>query len=91
MVTVGPIKALGTVWYIECFDVEVDADELQAETEHVLLAFESKYSRFIPDSLVSTLNREKVLRYPPEQLRMFLQHSLDFYIATNGVFNVAIG
>jgi hypothetical protein len=59
------IKALGTTWFVELFD-EVPAktaDETYGLIGRFLSEFEATYSRFKPDSIISTVNRTKQLTH----------------------------
>ena len=49
--------AIGTYWYIELNQKTRDDEYLRAKVIDSLTDFENLYSRFIDDSLISTLNR----------------------------------
>lgn len=85
--------ALGTRFYIEIWD-----DISQPQTESIAQAvalfldqFEKRYSRFLVDSLVSTLNRERSLRNPDEELLKILKFGCALTNRTNGLFNMLLG
>jgi len=87
------ISALGTVWWIEIFD-EATHERLASltlECEALLRSIEQRFSRFIPDSLVSILNRERVLVSDDTDLYTLLTTGQKFYGATQGRFNVLLG
>jgi len=87
----GPYKKLGTHWWFELFDCPKDTEDI----EKLLLAemdrFESAYSRFLPDSLVSQLNKERELINPPTEFLELLNIGLGGYKNTKGVFNITVG
>lgn len=90
MSVLGPWEALGTHWYLEFFET-VDKAQVLKETQTLLSEFEKNYSRFLSDSLVSRLNREREIVDPPVEFVELLQISLDYYRKTDGVFNIAVG
>ena len=89
--TLSPIKALGTVWHIELFEAYDDHVTLRNSIVDWLEEFESRYSRFRPDSWLSTLNRTGEYKNPNAQFIDLLTLALEYYYATDGVFNVAVG
>tara|TARA_B100000745_G_scaffold199280_1_gene131434 strand:- start:1856 stop:2734 length:879 start_codon:yes stop_codon:yes gene_type:complete len=89
--TLSPIKALGTVWHIELFEACDDQAALRKGIVEWLEEFESRYSRFRPDSWLSRLNQDGVFHNPNQQFVDLLNQALDYYYATGGVFNVAVG
>ena len=91
MKTLGPIEALGTIWYIEVFDESVDSGAVLSHTKDFLEEFESRYSRFRPSSWLSKLNQERVFSNPDPEFLAILQASLKYYEETAGDFNIAIG
>ena len=50
--------------------------------------FEERYSRFREDSLLSRLNRTKVLADPPADLVTMCTLGLEYYRRTQGLFNI---
>lgn len=62
--TLPAISALGTQWLVEIFDeaTEEKVDETTSLVDLFLTNFEDKYSRFLPDSIISTVNRTKKTR-----------------------------
>ncbi len=85
------IEALGTYWHIELFEECGDKTILHDSIVDWLEKYESRYSRFRPDSWLSKLNQDRVFDDPEQQFIDLLQLSLQYYKKTNGVFNVAIG
>jgi thiamine biosynthesis lipoprotein len=88
---IAPIKALGTIWHIEVFDTDFDQGLLHEACSKWLAQYELQYSRFVSDSWISVLNRDRVILNPDPQLVDLLQLSLEYYQKTAGVFNIAIG
>tara|TARA_B100000508_G_scaffold36168_2_gene27995 strand:+ start:9723 stop:10601 length:879 start_codon:yes stop_codon:yes gene_type:complete len=86
-----PIEALGTIWHIELFEEYSDQTALRASIVDWLEEFESRYSRFLPDSWLTVLNSAGEFKNPDPQFVDLLTQALDYYDKTNGVFNVAIG
>ena len=87
------ISALGTQWLIEIFD-EVSpekTDEAFGLIRLFLSDFEAKYSRFKPDSIISTVNRTKVLYRPDPTTISLLNFGKEMYKETGGIFNLLIG
>lgn len=86
-------QALGTKWWVEVFD-ETDGKTLKAafgSLERFTHEYEAKYSRFRPDSLVSKLNRERVLEEPDEECHALLGYGKQLYLGTNTHFNFLTG
>ncbi|MCB9816177.1 FAD:protein FMN transferase [Candidatus Nomurabacteria bacterium] len=86
-------EALGTKWWITIFD-ETSTETLEAafgRLEGFTRAYEAKYSRFKPDSLISTLNRERVLEQPDQDCRALLTYGKSLYLRTNTHFNLLTG
>jgi thiamine biosynthesis lipoprotein len=52
---------------------------------------EARFSRFLPDSLVSTLNTKRTLTTTDEDLFTLIKLGQEFYTATGGVFNCLLG
>ncbi len=92
-VVLPAIAALGTTWLVELFD-EVDtetADETYSLIRRFLSVFEAKYSRFKPDSVISTVNSAKILEHPDETTIELLTLGQQLYRDTGGIFNILIG
>jgi thiamine biosynthesis lipoprotein len=86
-------KALGTTWWIEILD-EVATETLEGAVGHLerfARAYEATYSRFLPDSLISKLNRERILHEPDADCRALLTYGKQLYLRTNTHFNFLTG
>jgi FAD:protein FMN transferase len=93
MALLPPITALGTQFYIEIWD-EVPTETLEAiknRLDFLLSKFEHNYSRFIPDSLISHLNQQRVIKNPTPEFVALLQQGIEFYNITDGILNLMIG
>lgn len=88
------ISALGTQFYIEIFDTDIDQTTLNAtygSVQFLLSTFEEHYSRFKKTSLVSQLNTDKILTNPPAQFIELVTLGLKLYDDTDGMFNMLVG
>lgn len=85
--------ALGTTWWITCFDERPEADLQTAlhAAEAFVQTFESRYSRFQADSLITHLNETGELTNPPTELIELLTYGKQLYLATNTHFNLLTG
>ena len=86
-------QALGTTWWIEVWD-ETNAEtasEIFDFASRFCTDFEQSYSRFLPDSEISRLNRERTLIDPSEQTRALLAYGVELYRRTRGTFNFLTG
>ena len=83
-------ESLGTHWWIEVLD-DRDDTEVEAAILARVRAFHDDYSRFIPTSLIGRLNKQKVLKSPPQELLDMLVFARDVSLATDGVFNISVG
>lgn len=86
-------EALGTTWWVEIFE-EVDdkrLDELTESIKALVRSIETRFSRFLPDSLITTLNTARILSSNDADLFTLIKLGQDFYTATNGVFNCLLG
>lgn len=84
--------ALGTYWWIEIWD-DVGHQRCQDIREHIIneaARFEAKYSRFLPHSVISELNRQRTLALDEESLAM-IRYGIDLFERSNGVFNILVG
>jgi len=93
MTTLPTINALGTTWWIEIFD-EMTPEKMQSVHDglHLFIsAFDKKYSRFNPDSVISTLNASRKLTNPDQETIDLLNYGVMLYHDTNAVFNFLIG
>jgi thiamine biosynthesis lipoprotein len=93
MFKIDQIPALGTFWWFEFFD-EISNDlalELKQSIVQEMESFEADFSRFRADSMLSKLNRERILENPSPEFIELLQIAQEFYQATNGYFNSSLG
>jgi thiamine biosynthesis lipoprotein len=93
MTILPTITGLGTTWWVEIFD-EISTEQSQVIHDDVRLfiaEFDAKYSRFTPDSYISTLNAAHKLPQPEPEVIKILEYGLKLYHDTNGVFNFLIG
>ncbi len=86
-------EAIGTNWWIEIFDDITDEDlhTSKSRLEFLCSVFNEQYSRFLPDSQISILNRERVLKNPSEKCRTILKYGKELYLRTHTTFNILIG
>ncbi len=87
------ISALGTTWLVELFD-EVSGETANETTGLIgrfLSDFEAQYSRFKPDSVISTINRTKLFNQPDKTTIEILTLGQQLYRDTNGIFNMLVG
>ena len=80
MAVQGPYHALGTVWFVECFE-PVDDGVVRELVVRELEVFEQMFSRFRQNSMLNQLN----------QTCRLTAHALRYHETTNGVFNIAVG
>lgn len=86
-------EALGTKWWITIFD-ETSEETIQGAfgtLERFTREYEARYSRFKSDSLISQLNRERVLMQPDQDCRALLEYGKGLYLRTNTHFNLLTG
>lgn len=86
-------KGLGTYWYIKTRDLLIDTKivEITNYLKNELRIFEDLYSRFLPNSELSILNKNKVLINPSTDLIKMIDLSLKFNELTHNYFNIASG
>lgn len=85
--------ALGTTWWIELFD-EVDNQRRDRLTESITAlvhSIEARFSRFLPDSLTTTLNTKRTLTTSDLDLLALITLGKQLYTTTNEVFNCLLG
>lgn len=85
--------ALGTHWWITIFD-QLDATTHAAVKDgcvRFVTTYENRYSRFKPDSLVSLLNKNRVLPEPDPDFCALLTYGKKLYERTNDSFNILTG
>lgn len=85
--------ALGTLWWIEVDEHISHAHEqiLKASVIEMIHDFERTYTRFKESSLLSQLNREKILQDAPDEFIDMLQRSERYEHMTDGIFSLAVG
>lgn len=83
--------ALGTAWWVEAeVTMSQRADIANRVVEH-LSQFETRYSRFLPDSLVSQLNTTGEITNPDPEFLAILTYGQSLYDCTFGHFNFLVG
>jgi FAD:protein FMN transferase len=88
---ISDIQGLGTHWWFQIYDGNESAEFYKNFISKEIARFESAYSRFLPDSQISHLNRDRLLVNPGYELLELLNIGKDFYTKTQGVFNPGIG
>lgn len=86
-------ETIGTTFWVEIFD-EVNDKTLEAaksRLERFSSLFNERYSRFLPESAISVLNRERRLEHPSEECRALLSYGKDLFVRSQGVFNLLTG
>ena len=83
--------ALATKWWIKVHDKNVDLAQIFNQIETLARDFEKSYSRFLGDSYISKLNRDKKLTEFPVELYDMLIFSENIRQKSSGLFNVAVG
>lgn len=82
-------EALGTHWFIEIYDNPTQT------THDLILAtvkdFETRYSRFLPESEIAILNLNQFLPDPSTELQNLMQLGLSYFKNSEGIFNFAQG
>jgi thiamine biosynthesis lipoprotein len=84
-------EALGTLWYIETNPTIEKNRRFKAAVGTMIRTFEANYSRFDEHSLLSKLNKERLLRNPSAELLDMLSFGKTLYTLTNGHFNFMLG
>jgi thiamine biosynthesis lipoprotein len=77
---------MGTDWQVEASGC---APETLQEAEALVRAAEQRYSRFLPDSLLNRLNRDRWAR--DGELADLVCRALEFRASTGGAFDPAVG
>jgi thiamine biosynthesis lipoprotein len=87
------LEALGSKWWFTIFDTLSAKDQklLVKTTTQTLENFENVYSRFKPESLITLLNKDKILENYPDQLFEMLLVCNQANILTKGAFNIFVG
>jgi len=84
VMTTRTFRAMNTEWWIGTAD-ERDLEPLEA----LVHTAEARYSRFLPDSLLSRLNRDRSARNA--ELASLVRDALALGAATHGAFDIRIG
>ncbi len=79
-------RAMGTDWYVAA---DGAPPRVLAAVERIVRDEERRFSRFRPDSALSALNRDRVLREPV--VAGVVREALRFHRRTRGAFDPAIG
>jgi len=86
-------QALGTTWWIEIFEElsEQTGAEIKDFCTGFATTFEANYSRFKTDSLISLLNRDRVIEQPSAELVQLLTYGKQLYLRLDTHFNILTG
>lgn len=84
-------EALGTKWWITLYEEPKAADSILTDIRRFVHEYEASYSRFKADSVISILNRERVLTNPTAECCELLQFGKQLYLRTNTTFNILTG
>jgi thiamine biosynthesis lipoprotein len=86
-------QALGTTWWVELFDEFPDKnlDEVKHFIEVFVSDYEKNYSRFLPDSFISILNRDRTLANPTPEFVKLLEYGKRLYLRSDTHFNLLTG
>lgn len=87
-------EAIGTHWWIGVEDERLSEDQIQAlsQMEKICRYFEQKWSRFLPESDLTLLNKNQDSRVEIEsELAEMLELGLSMQAFTNNAFNVNLG
>ena len=88
---IDDIQGIGTHWWFELHNTTNTSEYYRNIICDEINKFEKSYSRFLPDSLVSQLNKQQILANPPTELIALLTICSQYYGLTNGSFNPALG
>lgn len=86
-------QALGTLWWIEFFDNlnQKEINEVSEKLKKEIFAFEQNYSRFKIDSELNTLNLNRELNNPSEDLILMINKGFEVAEISNNIFNLCVG
>jgi len=86
-------EALGTTWWIELFENNTDKnlDEIKNFVEVFAAVYEKKYSRFLKDSQISILNRDRSYKNPSPEFVQLLEYGKRLYLRSDTHFNLLLG
>jgi FAD:protein FMN transferase len=85
------IEGIGTHWWFRIYDGIESSQYYRSVIIQEIEKFENAYSRFLPSSQISRLNRDRELINPSFELSELLAIGKNFYTITSGLFNPAIG
>lgn len=88
---IDDIQGIGTHWWFELQDAERSIEYYSDQIRSQIQQFEQAYSRFLPDSQVSLLNRGRQMVNPSPEMIELLVLGKEFYHKTQGYFNPAVG
>jgi thiamine biosynthesis lipoprotein len=88
---IDDIQGIGTHWWFEFPDAEKSIEYYRDQIRSQIQQFEHAYSRFLPDSQLSLLNRDRQLINPSPEMIELLVLGKEFYHKTQGYFNPAVG
>ncbi len=92
MIKIGPIEKLGTIWFFEFFDLEKkDLDKIENKIFQIMDNFENDYSRFLENSKLNILNKNKIFENPDKEFLELLSLAEKSFFQTNGAFNILVG
>lgn len=83
-------EALGTIWNVEFINSKLSSEKLK-ELSTIVLNFENDYSRFLPNSKLTILNKQQKFLNPSPEFIAMCRFALDSNTITNGIFNVGSG
>jgi thiamine biosynthesis lipoprotein len=84
-------EAIGTHWFIELPDQADFPTDLITDIQQTIHTFDSRYSRFRPDSFVTRLSKEAGNYILPEEAQPMLDLYQQLYQITNGLMTPLIG
>lgn len=86
-------EAIGTHWWIDIFDdiTDTELEATKGRFELLCSSFNKEFSRFLPESQISRLNRERVLKNPSEEYRTLLTFGKKLYLESQTTFNFLNG
>lgn len=85
------LEALGTKWWVKFFNDSDFSQDIKKKIVFEINDFESLYSRFRSNSLISRLNQTKFLENPPIDLYTMIKKSQAVFSLTQGGFNISVG
>jgi thiamine biosynthesis lipoprotein len=91
--TIARFEAIGSQWWIVTADPLAESDEITIQSGLLDLTndFNQAYSRFLPESLISQLNRQGSIATPPLELLEMVVAAESMRQASKGAFNIGVG